>query len=38
MPVKIGFVGDSLSGKSTISQKLSAKYGVIVINPHTVIH
>lgn len=33
MPLKIGFVGNSLSGKTTISQKLAQKYSVVLINP-----
>lgn len=38
MPLKLGLVGDSLSGKTTIAQKLNTKYGVILINPHAIIN
>lgn len=37
MPLKIGLLGDRLSGKTTISQKLAGKYGVIIINPQAII-
>lgn len=37
MPLKISFVGDSLSGKTTLSQKIAQKYGIIFINPVSVI-
>jgi adenylate kinase family enzyme len=33
VPIKIGFLGDSLSGKTTIAQKICHKYGLILINP-----
>jgi adenylate kinase family enzyme len=37
MPLKIGLLGDQLSGKTTLSQKISQKYGVIFINPASII-
>lgn len=37
MPLKIGFVGNSLSGKTTFSQKIAQKYGAVLINPVQVI-
>jgi len=37
MPLKMSLLGDHLSGKTTISHKLSAKYGVVIINPQAVI-
>jgi adenylate kinase family enzyme len=37
MPLKIAFVGNSLAGKTTISQKLSQKFGIIFINPVSII-
>lgn len=37
MPLKLAFLGDSLSGKTTLSQKLSQKYGIVLINPVVVI-
>jgi adenylate kinase family enzyme len=37
MPLKIAFLGDSLSGKTIFSQKLSQKYGIILINPVSII-
>jgi adenylate kinase family enzyme len=38
MPLKISFIGDSLSGKTTIGQKLITKYGIILINPIQIIN
>jgi hypothetical protein len=37
MPLKICFLGNKLSGKTTLSQKISSKYGVLIINPVTVL-
>ena len=37
MPLKMAFVGDKFSGKTTISQKISSKYGVLIINPVNII-
>jgi dephospho-CoA kinase len=37
MPLKIGFIGDHLTGKTTISQKIANKYGVMIINPASII-
>ena len=37
MPLKIGFVGSHLSGKSLIAEKIAAKYGVTIINPKTIL-
>lgn len=37
MPLKVAFVGNSLSGKTTISQKLSQKYGLVFINPVSIL-
>ena len=33
MPLKIGFVGNRLSGKSSIATKIAAKYGINIIDP-----
>ena len=33
MPLKIGFVGNRLSGKSSIASKIASKYGVSIIDP-----
>lgn len=38
MPLKISFIGDSLSGKTTLAQKLVAKYGIVLINPVQIIN
>lgn len=38
MPLKISFIGDSLSGKTTLTQKLVAKYGIVLINPVQIIN
>jgi adenylate kinase family enzyme len=37
MPLKIGFIGNSLSGKTALSQRLAQKYGIIYINPVAII-
>ncbi len=37
MPLKISFVGNTLSGKTTLSQKLAQKYGLVVINPVSIL-
>lgn len=37
MPLKIGFVGKSQAGKSTYSQKICQKFGIVLINPASVI-
>lgn len=37
MPLKMGLLGDHLAGKTTIAQKLSSKYGVVIINPQAII-
>ena len=37
MPLKLSFVGDSLSGKTTLAQKLITKYGIVLINPVQII-
>jgi dephospho-CoA kinase len=37
MPLKIGFVGDRLSGKSSIANKIAAKYGIMIIDPKTIL-
>jgi dephospho-CoA kinase len=38
LPLKIAFVGDRLSGKSSVAQKIGSKYGIMVINPQNVIN
>jgi adenylate kinase family enzyme len=38
MPLKMSFVGDSLSGKTALAQKLIAKYGITLINPVQIIN
>lgn len=38
MPLKIGLAGDKSSVKTTLALKLSEKYGVIIINPVTIIN
>jgi hypothetical protein len=38
MPLKLGFVGNTLSGKTTLSQKLAQKYNLILINPQQIIN
>ncbi len=38
MPLKIGLVGNHLSGKTTLAQQISNKYGVMIINPQQVIN
>lgn len=37
MPLKVAFIGDRLSGKSTIAEKIANKYGIICINPRNII-
>jgi predicted NACHT family NTPase len=37
MPLKISLVGDSLVGKTTLSQKIAQKYGIVFINPVSII-
>ncbi len=37
MPLKIGFVGHNLSGKTILSQKIAQKYGIVFINPVAII-
>jgi adenylate kinase family enzyme len=37
MPLKIGFIGNSLSGKTALSQRLAQKYGLVYINPVSII-
>ena len=38
MPIKIGFLGNRLSGKSVISGKVAAKYGITVIDPKLILN
>lgn len=38
MPLKMSFLGDTLSGKSTIANKISSKYGLVLINPQQLIN
>ena len=33
MPLKIGFIGNHLSGKSVIIEKCASKYGIMTIDP-----
>lgn len=37
MPLKVAFIGDRLSGKSTIAERIANKYGIICINPRNII-
>ena len=37
LPLKMTFVGNKLSGKSTMSQKLSEKYGLALIDPTKIV-
>jgi adenylate kinase family enzyme len=33
MPLKLGLIGNTLSGRKTQAQKLCAKYGLVYIDP-----
>jgi len=37
MPLKIGFVGSRLSGKSSIANKIAAKYDVPILDPKAIL-
>ena len=37
MPLKIGFIGNRLSGKTIIASKIAAKYGIMIIDPKTML-
>ena len=38
MPLKIGFIGNRLSGKSSIANKIASKYGVTIIDPKAILN
>ena len=38
MPLKIGFIGNRLSGKSSIANKIANKYGVTIVDPKSILN